>query len=173
MLHAMKLYIVSFRKLLLPTSENDFVIADMESQNQEAFQGSEEASMSLTQKEFLANINEMIKVVLQAKEGQQVVPNPLETSSKIIGDSVIQKLANFKKFTPEPFKEVKDSNEEWLEELDSVLETLEIEDGERMLYTESLLQGEAWIWWKMKKKKQEGIDQWKQLKEFKHYCSML
>ena len=106
----MNLYIVSFRKLLLPTSENDFVIADMDSQNQEASQGSEEASMSLMQKEFLATINEMMKVVLQAKEGQQVVPNPLETSSKTIGDSVIQKLAKFKKFAPEPFKEAKDPN---------------------------------------------------------------
>ena len=50
--------------------------------------------------------------------------------------------------------------------MDSVLETLKIEDGERMLYTESLLQGEARIWWKMKKKKQEGIElSWKEFQE--------
>ena len=159
----MNLYVI--RKLLLLTSENNFVIADMDSQNQEASQGSEEASMSFMQKEFLANIKEMMKVVLQAKEGQQVVPNPLETSSKSIGDSVMQKLVKFKKFAPKPFKEVKDPNEaeEWLEELDSVLKTLKIEDGDRMLYTEFLLQGEARIWWKMEKKKQEGIElSWKE-----------
>ena len=96
----------------------------MDSQNQEASQGSEEASMNPMQKEFMANINEMMKVVLQAKEGQQDVPNLLETSSKTIGDSVIQNLAKFKKFAPEPFNEIKDPNkaEEWLEELDGVLE---------------------------------------------------
>ena len=74
-------------------------------------------------------------------------------------------MVKFKKVAPEPFKEVKDPNEaeEWLEELDGVLETLKIEDGERMLYTKSLLQGEARIWWKMEKKKQEGIElSWKE-----------
>ena len=80
----------------------------------------------------------------------------------------MQKLAKFKKFAPESFKEAKDSNvaKEWLEELDGVLETLKIEDENRMLYTKSLLQRDARIWWKIKKKKQEGIEHsWKEFQE--------
>jgi len=112
----------------------------------------------------MSNMNAMLKLMLQAKEGQQAVPSPTETLSKTTGDSVMKKLARFKKFAPEPFKEANDPSkaEEWLEELDSVLETLLIEDKERILYTESLLQGEARIWWKMEKQKQEDVElSWK------------
>ena len=93
-------------------------------------------------KELMSNMNDMMKLLL----GQQVVPNP--SSNKTTGDSVIQKLAKFKKFAPELFKEASDPNEaeEWLEELDCILEILKIKDEERMIYTESLLQGEARIW---------------------------
>ena len=121
----------------------------MESQNQEASQGPEDASMPRMQKELLDKMQEMMNLMLQNKEGQQPVSTPPETSIKLTGDIVMQKLAKFKKFAPAPFKEAKESNdaEEWLEDLDSILETLKIEDGERMLYTESLLQGEARIWW--------------------------
>ena len=97
-----------------------------------------------------------------------MVPSPSGNASKTTGDSVIKKLAKFKKFVPDSFKEASDPNEaeEWLEELDCVLETLKIEDGERMLYTESLLQGEARIWWKMEKKKQEDVElSWKEFQE--------
>ena len=85
--------------------------------------------------------------------GQQVVPSPSGNVRKMTGDSVMQKLAKFKKFAPESFKEASDPNEaeEWLEELDCIFETLKIEDEERMIYTESLLQEEARIWWKMEK----------------------
>ena len=120
----------------------------MESQNQEDSQGPENAQMPLMQKELLAKMQKMMNLMLQNKEGQQPVPNPSEPSSKPARDNVMHKLAKFKKFVPEPFKEAKDSNdaEEWLEELDGIMETLKIEDEERMLYTEFLLQGEARIW---------------------------
>ena len=121
--------------------DDDFVIADMESQNQDLSHDSEGVSMPLVN-ELMSNMNDMMKLLL----GQQVVPSPL--SNKTTGDSVMQKLAKFKKFAPEPFKEASDPNEaeEWLEELDCIIETLKIEDEERMIYTESLLQGEARIW---------------------------
>ena len=140
--------------IVLPISDNDFVIAVMESQNQALAHDSEGVSMPLV-KELMSNMNDMMKLLLQAKEGQQVVPSPSDNASKTTGDNVMQKLAKFKKFAPKSFKEASDPNEaeEWLEELDCVLETLKIEDGERMIYTESLLQGEARIWWKMEKQK--------------------
>ena len=99
-------------------------------------------------KELMSNMNDMMKLLLQAKEGQKAIPSPSKNASKMIGDSVMQKLVKFKKFTRESFKEASDHNEakEWLEELDCVIKTLKIEDGERMIYTESLLEGEAWIW---------------------------
>ena len=95
------------------------MIAVMESQNQEASQGPEDASMPHMQKELLDKMQEMINLMLQNKEGQQPVFTPPETFVKLTGDSVMQKLAKFKKFAPEPFKEAKDSNnaEEWLEEV--------------------------------------------------------
>ena len=136
----------------------------MESQNQELSHESEEVSMPLV-KELMSNMNDMMKLLL-AKEDQQVVPSSSNNTSKTIGDSVMKKLAKFKKFAPETFKEANDPNEaeEWLEELDCVLETLKIEDDERMLYTESLMQGEARIWWKMEKQKQEGVElSWKEI----------
>ena len=123
--------------------------------------------MPLMQKELLAKMQEMMNLMLQNKEGQPV-PNSSEPPSKPTGDSVMYKLAKFKKFAPEPFKEATDSNdaEEWLEELDGILETLKIEDEERMLYTESLLQGEARIWWKMEKKKRDKDElSWKEFQE--------
>ena len=136
----------------------------MESQTQELSHGSEGVSIPLV-KELMLNMNDMMKLLLQAKEGQQYVPSPSETSSKLTGDGVMQKLAKFKKFAPEPFKEANDPTEakEWLEELDYVVETLKIKDEEWMLYTKLLLQGDAQIWWKMKKQKQKGVKlSWKE-----------
>ena len=83
----------------------------MESQNQEDSQGPENAQMPLMQKELLAKMQEMMNLILQNKEVQQSVPNSSEPSSKLTGDSVMYKLAKFKKFAPEPFKEAKDSND--------------------------------------------------------------
>ena len=71
---------------------------------------------------------------------------------------MIQKLSRFRKFALSPFKEATDlaEAEEWLDELESILDALKIEEEDKMIYTEFLLQGEARIWWQMEKKKLEG-----------------
>ena len=70
-------------------------------------------------------------------------------------ESAIQKLSRFRKFAPSSFKEAKDSDEadEWLDDLEGVLETLKTEEEDKMMFTEFLLQGEARLWWNMEKKK--------------------
>ena len=60
-------------------------------------------------KELMSNMNDMMKLLL-AKEDQQVVPGSSNNTSKTIGDSVMKKLAKFKKFAPETFKEASDPN---------------------------------------------------------------
>ena len=74
------------------------------------------------------------------------------------GESVIQKLSRFRKFAPAPFKEAIESTEaeEWLDELESVLDALKTEEEDKMIFTEFLLQGEARVWWKMEKRKLAG-----------------
>ena len=77
-------------------------------------------------------------------------------------------MSKFKKFAPKPFKEAKTPNEaeEWLEELEAVLEALHTEEEDKMIFTEFLLQGEARLWWKMEKDKKEGKDHlWKEFQE--------
>ena len=84
------------------------------------------------------------------------------------GESAIQKLSRFRKFAPSPFKEATDSAEaeEWLDELESILDALKTEEEDKMIYTEFLLQGEARIWWQMEKKKLEGKNYvWKDFQE--------
>ena len=73
-------------------------------------------------------------------------------------ESVIQKLSKFRKFAPSPFKEAKDSAEaeEWLDELEGVLETLKTEEEDKLIFTEFLLQSETRVWWKMEKRNLEG-----------------
>ena len=60
-----------------------------------------------------------------------------------MGETSIQKLSKFKKFAPRAFKEAATPNEaeEWLEEL----EALRTKEGDKMIFTEFLLQGEARI----------------------------
>ena len=67
-------------------------------------------------------------------------------------------MSRFKKFAPKPFKDAKDPNEaqEWLEELEGILDNLDTEEEDRMTFTEFLLQGEARTWWKMEKEKPDG-----------------
>ena len=69
-------------------------------------------------------------------------------------------MARFKKFAPQPFKEANTPNEaeEWLEELETVLEALKTNEKDKMIYTEFLLQGEARLWWKMEKDKKVATD---------------
>ena len=57
--------------------------------------------------------------------------------SQVTTESAIQKLSRFRKFAPSPFKEAKDSDEadEWLDELEGVLETLKTEEEDKMIFT--------------------------------------
>ena len=85
-----------------------------------------------------------------------------------MGETAIQKLSKFKKFAPRTFKEAATPNEveEWLEELEAVLEALRTEEGDKMIFTKFLLQGEARIWWKMEKDKKLGEEHtWKEFQE--------
>ena len=80
----------------------------------------------------------------------------------------MQKLARFKKFAPPSFKEANTPNEaeEWLEGLEIILEALQNEEKDKMIYTEFLLQGEARLWWKMEKDKKGGAEHsWKEFQE--------
>ena len=53
-----------------------------------------------------------------------------------------------------------------MEELEAVLEALHIEEEDKIIFTEFLLQGEARLWWKMEKEKREGKDHmWKEFQE--------
>ena len=91
---------------------------------------------------------------------RQKQTSPPETVSQSMKESTIQKLSKFRKFAPSPFKEAKDpaEAEEWLDELERVLETLNTEEEDKMVFTEFLLQGEARTWWKMEKLKLECND---------------
>ena len=105
-----------------------------------------------------------------SQQGQMIAPfQKNQTSSRddvsqATKESAIQKLSRFRKFAPLPFKEAKDSDEadEWLDELEGVLEILKTEEEDKMMFTEFLLQGEVRLWWNMEKKKQEGKEySWK------------
>ena len=63
----------------------------------------------------------------------------------------MQKLARFKKCAPQPFTEANIPNEakEWLKGLETILEALQTEEKDKMIYTEFLLQGGARLWWKI------------------------
>ena len=119
----------------------------MASQDQGTSHGSEEANMPLSHRELLVTVKEMMELIIQNKEAQQTTPNSPETSSKMMGESAIQKLVKFRKFAPKPFKEAKDPRDvvEWREEFEGILETLKIEEEDKIFYIESLLQGEARI----------------------------
>ena len=133
----------------------------------------------ITPEALMATMKEMVHLISQHQEeiskqyeGQQnnITPPPLqfETSSKVTGETAIQKLSKFKKFAPRTFKEavVPNDAEEWLEELEAVLEALRTEEEDKMIFTEFLLQGEARMWWKMEKeKKVDGDHLWKEFQE--------
>ena len=135
-----------------------------------ASQGNDETP--LTPETLMSTMKEMMRMITQHREelskqseGQQnnvsSPPSQPEASSKAMGETAIQKLSKFKKFAPRTFKEAATPNEaeEWLEELEAVLEALRIEEGDKMIFTEFLLQGEARIWWKMEKDKKLGEEQ--------------
>ena len=83
----------------------------------------------------------------QSKQSNNVSSPPSSQSDSSSKATTIQKLSKFKKFAPKPFKEEKTPNEaeEWLEELEAILEDLHSEEEDKMIFTEFLLQGEARI----------------------------
>ena len=83
-------------------------------------------------------------------------------------ETAIQKLSRFKKFAPKPFKEAitPSKAEEWLEELETILEAIRTEEEDKMIFTEFLLHGEARQWWKNEKEKKGSEDHtWKEFQE--------
>ena len=56
--------------------------------------------------------------------------------------------------------------EDWLEDMEAVLDTLQTEEADKMLCIEILLQGEVRVWWKMEKEKKSGEElTWKDFHE--------
>ena len=91
-----------------------------------------------------------------------------ETSSKASGTSMTDKLAKFKKFAPKPFKEAEtpEEAEEWLKELEGILENLKTEEEDKVPFAEFLLQGDARDWWIMEREHFKGETlTWKDFKE--------
>ena len=71
---------------------------------------------------------------------------------------MIDKLTKFKKFAPPTFKEAKTpaEAEEWLNELEIILEVLKTEEEDKIPFTEFLLRGDAREWWKTEKSSRKG-----------------
>ena len=110
-----------------------------------------EALMS-TMKDMMQLIAQHREEMSKHSEGQHnnvtTPPTQPKAPSKASGETAIKKLKKFKKFAPKTFKEAATPNEaeEWLEELEAILEALRMEEEDKMLYTEFLLQGEARLW---------------------------
>ena len=124
--------------------KNLFTLVDMASQGNEEIPLTPETLMS-TMKEMMHMITQHREELSKQSEGQQnnilSPPSQPEASSKAMGETTIQKLSKFKKFAPRTFKEAATPNEteEWLEELEAVLEALRTEEGDKMIFTEFLL----------------------------------
>ena len=129
----------------------------------------ENEDILVTLEALMSTMKDMMLLIAQHKEEmfkhsrrqqnlETTPPSQGETSSKASGETTIQKLTRFKKFTPKTFKEAITPNEaeDWLEELEAVLYALRTEEEDKMLCTEFLLQGEARMWWKMQKEKKSG-----------------
>ena len=96
-----------------------------------------------------------------------------EASSKASSAIMIDKLAKFKKFASTPFKKAKtpEEAEEWLNELEGILETLKIEEEDKVPFAEFLLQGEAREWWKIEKANFKGTTlTWKDFRKIFFSC---
>ena len=140
----------------------------MASQNPDESQGNaEEVPLSSYELREIRRLMQQYKDD-QSKQSNNVSSPPSSQPDISSKATTIQKLSKFKKFAPKPFKEAKMPNEaeEWLEELEAVLEALHTEEEDKMIFTEFLLQGEARLWWKMEKDKKEGKDHlWKEFQE--------
>ena len=138
------------------------------SQNPDSSQGNAE-EISLTSDE-LRDMRRLLQQhrIEQSRQSNNVSSPPYSQPESSGKATTIQKLSKFKKFAPKPFKEAKTPNEaeEWLEELEAVLEALHTEEEDKMIFTEFLLQGEARLWWKMEKDKRAGNDYfWKEFQD--------
>ena len=99
--------------------------------------------------------------------------NQPEPSNKISGQSMTDKLVKFKKFAPTSFKEAKmpGEAEEWLNELEGILETLKTEEEDMVSFAKFLLQDEAREWWKIEKANFKGVTlTWKDFREIFLFC---
>ena len=102
----------------------------MASQNPDESQGNaEEVPLSSNE------LREMRRLMQQHKDDQSKQSNNVSSPPSSQPDisskaTTIQKLSKFNKFALKPFKEAKTPNEaeEWLEELEAVLEALHIEE---------------------------------------------
>ena len=99
----------------------------------------------------------------QSRQSNNVASPPPSSQTDITGkapETAIQKLSQFKKFTPKPFKGATTPTEaeEWLEELETILDALRTEDEDKMIFTEFLLHGEARQWWKNEREKKSSGD---------------
>ena len=120
-------------------------------------------------------IRDMRRLMQQHKEDQSRQSNnttsPPPSQPDITGktpETTIQKLSRFKKFAPKPFKGAitPTEAEEWLEEVETILDALRTEDEDKMIFTEFLLHGEARQWWKNEKeKKNSGEHTWREFQE--------
>jgi len=97
-------------------------------------------------------IRDMRRMMQQLREEQSRqsnnVSSPPNSQQDVAGkrpETAIQKLSRFKKFAPPPFQGAATPNEaeEWLEKLESVLESLCTDEEDKMIFTEFLLEGEA------------------------------
>ena len=116
---------------------SSLVLVAIASQNLEGSR-QEDMETPISSEALMSTMKEMMKMILQHREelskhleaNQNTLnsppPSQPEASSKTLGETTIQKLAKFKKFAPKPFKEAITPNkaEEWLEELEAMLEAL-------------------------------------------------
>ena len=107
----------------------------------------------------------------QSRQSNNTASPPPHSQLNITGkapETAIQKLSRFKKFAPKPFQGASTPTEaeEWLEEVETVLDALRTEEDDKMIFTEFLLHGEARQWWKNEKKKKPSEDHsWREFQE--------
>ena len=107
-------------------------------------------------------IREMMTEMLaiQNKPQEQPIISSVSQPEKVMvsEQTVMQKLSRFKKFSPPTFQEAKTpmEAEDWLEKLKKILDLLQADDNDRVMFAEFLLEAEASTWWKMEKRRLEG-----------------
>ena len=88
----------------------------------------------------------------------EVTSSSNKTFSRKKEMKMIDKLTKFKKFAPPTFKEARTpaEAEEWLNQLEIILEVLKTEEEDKIPFTKFLLRGEAREWWKIEKSSCKG-----------------